>query len=609
MIMNKTGRNEPCPCGSGKKYKYCCVANEHVVDEQSRRNESHSLAVSFERAFHLHQQGQHNEAGEIYRDILQKQPDHDRAMHYLGVLAYQTKQYELAEELISKSISIAPRIAKYYCNYGLLLIDLERYQQVVECQQMAIQLNPNYAEPYLNLSAALFKLGRYAESALNARKAIERNPLSARAFDNLGIALRFLHEFDASIKSHESAIQLEPTNVAAYVNLAATYLEIKDLAAVNRYCMAAIRLDPNHAHAYMYLGLASQELGNLEQAKTFMQHALTLTPADELIRWNLSLIMLSTGNLEVGWKGYEARWRLEQLLPVCLIEFPYPWWQGEEMPDKTILIWWEQGIGDQIMFANMYYDVIARFKLCIVACPKKLMPLLARSFPLARFVCKDDTQQLDGLTSVVDVQSALGSLARWLRPTVAAFPKLKRFLVPDANRLQHWKDRLAELGPGLKVGICWRSGNTAGGRQFYCTQIEQWAPIFAVRGVHFINLQYDECSAELARAKEMMGVTVHHYPEVDLFDDLDETAALTGALDLVIAIPTTSAILAAAIGVDSWMLSSGFTWQKFGTAENCWYTTATHLQRRWDQPWEVFLAKIATALGEAAQFSAKIDVR
>jgi len=117
-----------------------------------------------------------------------------------------------------------------------------------------------------------------------------------------------------------------------------------------------------------------------------------------------------------------------------------------------------------------------------------------------------------------------------------------------------------------------------------------------VPGVRFVNLQYDDCAAELSQIQTLFGITVLAFPEVDLFDDLDETAALTAALDLVIAIPTTSAILAAALGTPSWMLLSGYTWQSFGTEENRWYSTARSFQREWDQPWEAMMPIIAQQL-------------
>jgi hypothetical protein len=218
--------------------------------------------------------------------------------------------------------------------------------------------------------------------------------------------------------------------------------------------------------------------------------------------------------------------------------------------------------------------------------------LFQRSFPLAQVI---DLAEQPALPADC-MQTAIGSMARWLRPAVASFPRRDYYLEPDLQRVAYWKERLAALGPERTVGICWRSSDLSGDRHFYCTQIEQWQPVFAVPGVRFINLMYDDCRSEIALAKARFGVTVHVFPEVDLYNDIDETAALTKALDLVISAPTTAGILAAALGVPTWQMISGFNWQKFGTSENCWYRSLTTINRPWNQSWDELMRQIATKL-------------
>ncbi len=556
--------------------------------------------MTINTALDFHQRGQLDDARRAYESILSVDPGNAQALHFSGVLAYQNKQYDDAERLISQSIQIDASQPHYYCNYGMVLRDHGKYAQAVDALNKAIALKPDYDEAYLNLSAAYFNLDKFAESAQAARKTIELNPTSVKAYDNLGTALRSLNDFPGSVQSYRRAIELDPGYVAAYSNLAATYFELKDLDAIIILCNQAIRLDPNHAYAYLYLGIAYQHQNDFAQAEKLMRHAEMLAPDNFMIKWNLGLVKLAMGDLPGGWAGYESRWYLETS-PFAVQPFDYPWWQGESMPDKTLLVWWEQGVADQIMFASMFEDLIARFKLCIIAVPKKLLPLFARSFPAAQFIGNDDAGKLAALGSSVDVQSAIGSLARWLRPDIASFPKKHHYLVADPARVAYWKQRLDALGPEPKVGICWRSGNMTGGRIFYCSRIEQWGPILSLPGAQFVNLQYDECSEELSRTPQLFGTSVHAFAEVDLFDDLDETAALTTALDLVVAVPTNAAILAAALGTPAWMLFSGYSWQSFGTDENRWYATARSFGRAWSQPWEDFMPTVAQQLKQELQ--------
>ncbi|PRC91486.1 tetratricopeptide repeat protein [Solimicrobium silvestre] len=594
LMMKKMGRNDLCACGSGKKYKNCCMAKE-LLHASANQQEAQWIASAIETAITHHQQGQQKEAQEIYEAILQIEPDHAHALHFLGVIAYQNKQYPIAEDLMSRSIAANPLVAMYYCNYGMLLKDLGKFAQAVENHRKALALQADYAEAHLNLGVALFNLELYDEASESFRKTIQLQPGSAKAFDNLGTVLRCQYDFANAIQCYQRALELDPNYVISYSNLAATYIEVKNFPMASSYCLKAIALDQNCADAYMYLGIACQEQGDLAGAEKFLHHAAALAPQNFNTHWNISITMLALGKLDQGWKGYEFRW-IRGTGPVKQHHFPYPWWQGEVMPDKTILIWGEQGIGDEIMFANMIEDLIPRFKQCIIACNKKLLPLFSRSFPAAKIVAINDVQQLSELSNVIDVQSAAGSLARWLRPTIASFPKKTHYLEPNADRVADWKERLAALGPELTVGICWRSGNMVGNRPLYCTQLDQWGPIFATPGVRFINLQYDECSAELEAAKHAFGIEIHSFAEVDLFNDLDEAAALTKALDLVISAPTSAAILAAALGVPTWMMISGFEWQTLGTSEICWYSTARIFHKPWEQEWDTVIANVATQL-------------
>jgi hypothetical protein len=171
----------------------------------------------------------------------------------------------------------------------------------------------------------------------------------------------------------------------------------------------------------------------------------------------------------------------------------------------------------------------------------------------------------------------------------------------------HWRGRLAALGPGPRIGICWRSALTSGLRGLQCTSLPQWGAVLAVPGVHFVNLQYDDCRAELAEARGHFGVAIHTWPDIDLKRDLDEVAALTTALDLVVSVGTAVACMAGALGVPVWQLtvtSSGDCWTM--GQHYCPWLPSMHLyERAWHQGWKEVLERLARDLGmEAARDAA-----
>ncbi len=467
------------------------------------------------------------------------------------------------------------------------------FQRAMALQRQVIAISPADANVHINLGVMQMGLSLYKDAAQSFYEGLRLAPEMKEAWYNLGIAVRLQGDNEAAIQCNQRVLEMDPAFIDAYDNLCDSYIALKRFDDLAACAMKVIALKPDHANGYFHLGVACFEQGNIAASRTFLERAVVLSPRSGNILSALSLVLLALGELPSGWLGYEARF-LKETQPVQRLDFPFPEWGGA--PDQIVLVWGEQGIADQIMFANMIDDMMVRSKKVILGCSKKLLPLFQRSFPDAQLFDLADRRAWMDMSENIQAQSAVGSLARWLRNDIEQFPKRSHFLLADPRRVLYWRARLDALGPALKVGICWRSGDMSGDRGFYCSQILQWAPVFSVPGVRFINLQYDDCAEELELTRQRLGMEVLVFPEVDLFDDIDESAALTKALDLVIAAPTTTGILAAALGVPTWQMVSGFNWQNFGTDENCWYSTLTTIPRAWDQRWEQMFDHIASKL-------------
>jgi hypothetical protein len=258
----------------------------------------------------------------------------------------------------------------------------------------------------------------------------------------------------------------------------------------------------------------------------------------------------------------------------------------------------EQGIGDELWSASFLPELIERSAAVVVECAPKLLPLLTRSFPGALVVARGDPPD-PRTQSEIDYQVAAGSLGRWFRPTLESFPDRREYITADTRRVAYWRERLDKLGAGLKIGFSWRSKDLTGNRALSCTRIEQWGPIFAVAGTHFVSLQYDECAQELEHGRSQFGVLLHTFPEVDLFDDLDEAAALTKALDLVISAPTAVSVLSGALGVETWQMSYGPDWWTFGSDHYPCLPSITRFERNPSQSWEEIIERVARRLAAA----------
>ena len=200
----------------------------------------------------------------------------------------------------------------------------------------------------------------------------------------------------------------------------------------------------------------------------------------------------------------------------------------------------EQGLGDEIMFSNILPDAQAavgetgKLQICV---DPRMVALYQRSYPKAEVGTYDDRTLIDNdgnkalrlmpfasKDNKPDLWAPMGTALQYYRKSLADFPR-KPFLVPDPAAWRSSRNRLATL-PGKKVGICWRSMMMGAKRAKYFSPIDGWGAILKTPGISFVNLQYGDSAAEIARAKEKFGVTIHQMEGLDLKQDIDGTAAL-----------------------------------------------------------------------------------
>ena len=195
------------------------------------------------------------------------------------------------------------------------------------------------------------------------------------------------------------------------------------------------------------------------------------------------------------------------------------------------------------------------------------------------------------------MQSPGGSLPRYLRPTLGHFPLRRGYVVPDPTRVELWRTRLAVLGPGLKIGLAWRSGLQTVRRNRRYPDLSQWTPLWRLTGNHWVNLQYDPSAADIRRVEQQWGVRLHQWPDLHLRDDFEAMAALMTALDLVIAPATAVVQLAGSVGAPVWRLS-GYDRDEMwlGTEVVPWFPTMRVYRQPQAGDWASVFTRVAADL-------------
>lgn len=293
----KTGRNDPCPCGSGKKFKQCCQHRQNAATHTEKSGTDAAIQQSLQMAVEHHQSGRLPQAEAIYRQILQMVPNQPDALHLLGMAAHQTGRNDLAVELITKAISINPTGPMYY-NLGNVFREQGKPDAAAENFQKALTLKPDYANAYLNLGAVLKEQGKLDAAAENFRKVLKLAPGFADAYLHLGNVLQAQGKPDAAVEIFREALKLRPDYVEARINLGNILKSQGRLDEAVESLRKVVALKPDYAEAYNNLGNALLAQEKLDEATGNFRKALALKPDYAGAHNNLGNALKEQGKLE-----------------------------------------------------------------------------------------------------------------------------------------------------------------------------------------------------------------------------------------------------------------------------------------------------------------------
>ena len=489
----------------------------------------------------------------------------------------------------------------------------------LKAYETALRLLPDHVEIASDLGRLAYRLDMKPVAEKLFRLYLDKHPDSFENSNNLACALRDQGRFDEAIAVLRPAIERRPDNAMLWNTLGTVLSAQGDPAGAQTFFDEALRFDPKFAKARYNRGNSRLALGDLDQALDDCNLALTQTTLPEeraMIRLARSTIQIANGAIAEGWTDYEARLD-PQLAGTTHFVIDRPiWTPGADLAGKSLLLMGEQGLGDEVLFANIIPDLIERMgpagRLTIAVEPR-LIPLFSRAFPAAT-VCGHATFHYEGKLcrtapfvtdwSKIDLWAPMASLLIDLRPNLESFPARTGFLPADPARVAHWREVLKEAPEGLKVGLLWKSMKLDGARHRYFSPFDAWAPVLTLPGLSLINLQYGDCSTELAAARDA-GIEIWTPPGIDLKQDLDEVSALTCAIDLTVGFANATTNLAAAAGAPVWLVSTPGAWPRLGTPRYPWYPQARVFLPPGFGQWDSVMQDVATALRAEIQRNSK----
>lgn len=499
-----------------------------------------------QRAVTHHQAGRLSEAEALYRQVLMSEPTNADALHLLGMLLHQTTRHQEAVVLIERAISIRPSDSCFHNTLGEAYRALGQLELAVSSYQRAIALKADFAEVYFNLGNAMQALGRHMEAISAYSKAMEMKADYPELFVNLGVELVKVGRFDEAIVTLRRATEIAPELALAHYNLAMA-LQGQDRLdeAISAY-QRAIQIEPKFVNAWLNLGNALRDKGLIDDALAAYEKVINLEPLHAGAHLNKALMLLLKGDFHRGWPEYEWRWEWSGR-PSPMRKFTWPVFETQNLRNRSIMIYAEQGVGDVLQFVRYAPMLARRGAHVLIKCQPELKRLL---------------QSIEGVTQVIvegepspptDLELPMLSLPLAFGTALPTIPSEVPYLRPNPTLAQAWRERIHVGEPtraSLHVGLVWAGNPARPGDRLRSISLSVLAPLGEVKDIVFYSLQ-----------KGLPAIQAKYPPQgmrlIDLTDDLHDfadTAALITNLDLVISVDTAVAHLAGALAKPVWTL-------------------------------------------------------
>lgn len=448
------------------------------------------------------------------------------------------------------------------------------------------------ADTIYRLGVMAQQQGNLAEAEAAYRRVVELKPDFAGVHNDLGILLAATLRCVEAEAAYLRAVEIKPDFAEAYNNLGILLSEAKRFVEAEAAFRRALESKPDFAEAIYGLGSLFAETRSYVEAEAAYRRALALKPGSPEVRYSLGVLLLRSGRYAEAWEHYESRHTpsLKNGVLVAPNYLPFPEWRGERLDGKSIVIWAEEGCGDQVQFVR-YVSLLKRCgasRITLVC-----HPALKRLLETVEGV--DTVTTNPNIVTLHDYWALFLSLPLRFGTTVETVPTRVLYVFPLRERTERWRKRLPV--DGLRVGLVWKGSvlyRIDANRSL--PAISALAPLWSVPGVTFVSLQKGQGENEALQPP----VGQPLMPLGQDIGDFAATAAIVAQLDLIICVDTAIAHVAGALARPCWVLlqkyHTDWRWME-GRTDSAWYPKEMRLfrQTQYDD-WSVVIEEVTVAL-------------
>lgn len=560
------------------------MALQSFAELYSKHPENAEICFNFGNI--LIDSGNDDLALELYANFIQKQNSHFKIWFNLGYIFQKKNDIQNAIASYENVIKLNPQLPEPYKNLASIYQDIDDLTKAEEYFNKALELNPDNASLYYNLGVIYSKNSAYYKSNDYLKKAEELSPNDDYILLQMGNNYEKLEDYQNAINCYSKAVELNPFKIESLNNLGYIYYQYyKNYVKAAHYYEKALELidktDTKTAYA-IYNNVANiyYTQRNIENAIKYYQKAYELNPDDHISSYNYGKTLILNGDYINGFNIYDICRKSYPQLSSMFPDNILPIWKGEDLTDKTILIYERAGFGDTFAFSRYIFELkkIAKHIICITK--NEVYDLIKYNYGQIADVLKEN--ELKSIENI-DYQIPFMFCPHAFKTTIESIPLTKGYLKPNPDRIKKFLKYFNTNK--LKVGIVWKSKGD-------------------IRDIPFEYLNFLESIPEIEIYSLQKGLENENLGNItdlgSIFEDFSDTAAALSQLDLVIATDMAIPNLSGAMGIETWLLLSyqqDWRWG-FNKKNAPWFDSVKVFTQDKNNDWESAINKIKIKMQE-----------
>ena len=549
----------------------------------------------------------------IYEAILAIDNMHIQALSHLPIIYLMNKRYEESIDMINRSFEIIKPVVGDYQNLASAYVGLKDYNNAINTYKKIIEIDPNILQIYKLLGDAQIEVADHVGAFNSYRHALKLAPGQFQQLFDYGTALHIAKYHEEAIEILEKALKVNPGHIECMNKRAACFSAIGDYREAKLIYQKLMALVPDALAPVIDYASCLIFERKYDEAVKLLKEVLVKKPYNNIAKSNLSMIYLAKKKFKEGWEYYEARIEMRNDIDVTkrfdMLKtfFDIDIGKKELKTNEKIIILQDAGIGDAILSLSMLKEFHKKYKNISVEADYRLVDLFKRSFPDVEFYPFRESRHeilIKYNLSLFDKGIYWMSLGKYVRQEIVDFPKKEiAFLQPDNNKINEIKSKL-QKGKDIICGISWKS--EALEDRHKTTQLENLLPIFSIKDIRFIDLQYEtkknlgETALEKKNLFKNNNIKIEEYKGIDKFEDIDGLTALISNCDIVVTSSNVTAHIAGGLGIKTFLFvpfSRGRLWYWHDEGDkSIWYPSIKIFRAESAGVWGTIFEKMAEAI-------------